>query len=102
MPDDGEIHDFDRGMRAPALSGMVSIRHSELEKLVQAVKERDALRASLEWAFPAQEGFTEAFDGLVERGLLIEVPADDEYRAEWDSDTMHTWSWRTPPPETED
>jgi len=53
-----------------------------------------ALRAALEWAFPASEGFTEAFDGLVERGLLVEVPASEEYRAEWDADTMFVWAWR--------
>lgn len=52
------------------------------------------LRAAIESLFPAAEGYTEAFDELVERGLLVEVPADEEYRDQWESETMWVWRWR--------
>ena len=52
-----------------------------------------ALRAAMEELFPPEEGYTEAFDTLVEKGLLVEVPASDEFREEWESDTMYVWAW---------
>jgi hypothetical protein len=59
----------------------------------ELVEEVRALREVLMHLCPAEEGFTEAFDYLIERGLLVEVPADEAYREEWDSDTMHVWRW---------
>lgn len=39
----------------------------------------------------------EAFDWLRARGLLVEVPADEAFRAEWgDVATMYVWRWRAP------
>ena len=32
-------------------------------------------------------------DEAERRGLLVLVPADDEFRAAWDQDCMYTWSW---------
>ena len=33
------------------------------------------------------------FDMMVRLGLFVEVPADEEYREEWDMDTMYVLSW---------
>ena len=52
------------------------------------------MRKALEDIFPADDGFTEAFDDLVRHGLLVEVPSDDAYRDQWgDEDTMYVWAW---------
>ena len=32
-------------------------------------------------------------DRAVEQGLLVTVPADDQFKAEYDCDEMYTWSW---------
>lgn len=66
---------------------------ADAKRIAALEAERATLREALAWVCPASEGFTEAFDGLVERGLLVEVPADADYRAEWDADTMHVWAW---------
>ena len=56
-------------------------------------EEVEALRAAMESLFPTEEGFTEAFDELARRGLIVPVPADDAFREEWDSETMYVWRW---------
>ncbi len=55
-------------------------------------------RAALEeFAQRAWEGYD--IDGgdfqeiMVKHGLMVEVPADEEFRAEWDCDTMFVLSW---------
>ena len=55
--------------------------------------ERDRYREALMRLFPVEEGFTEAFDDLIALGLLVEVPADEVFRAEWDANTMYAWAW---------
>ncbi len=52
-----------------------------------------AFRRAMEELFPVSEGFTEAFDDLERMGLLVEVPADELFREEWDADTMYVWAW---------
>ena len=59
--------------------------------------EVERLREALETLFPVAEGFTEAFDDLERMGLIVEVPADDAFREEWDVDTMYVWAWRVEP-----
>ena len=56
------------------------------------------LRLALEELFPVSEGFTEAFDDLERMGLIVEVPADERFREEWDADTMYVWAWSVPLP----
>lgn len=57
--------------------------------------EVERLRAALESLFPVDEGYTEAFDELLERGLLTAVPSDQAFRDEWgDIDLMYVWTWR--------
>ena len=31
---------------------------------------------------------------MIERGILIEVPASEKFREEWDEDTMFVMAWR--------
>jgi len=63
-------------------------------ELATVKAERDILRSVLQELCPAGEGFTEDFDLLVDHGLLVEVPADEEFKAEWGDDcSMLTWSW---------
>ena len=59
----------------------------------EAREEVAKLRAALERLFPVDEGYTEAFDDLEAMGLLVEVPADEAFREEWDADTMYVWAW---------
>ena len=58
-----------------------------------AVREVERLRAAMVKLFPAEEGFTEAMDDLIDMGLLVEVPADQQFRDEWGGDTMYAWAW---------
>ena len=59
----------------------------------ESAREVERLRRALEELFPVSEGFTEAFDDLERMGLLVEVPADETFREEWDADTMYVWAW---------
>lgn len=59
----------------------------------ESAREVERLRRALEELFPVAEGFTEAFDDLERLGLLVEVPADETFREEWDADTMYVWAW---------
>lgn len=60
--------------------------------------DRDTLRQFFEamaldvWGF-SDFGGGDIQDRAVEMGLLVEVPADEAFQAEYDSDTMYTWSW---------
>ena len=75
-----------RTMREDAVARLIA-------RAPDLVTEIQRLRTALEALFPAEEGFTEAFDDLVSFGLLVEVPADDAYREEWDAETMYVWAW---------
>ena len=61
-------------------------------------EDRDKLRGFFEhlaltvWEFCDIDG-GEFQDHAVEQGLLVSVPADEQFRAEYDCDTMFTWSW---------
>lgn len=62
--------------------------------------ERDDLRAQLQEArealeriCPAEEGFTEHWDTLVELGLLVEVEPTPEFVDQWGPGTK-CWSWK--------
>ena len=63
-------------------------------RAVESETEVERLREALEKLFPVAEGFTEAFDDLERMGLIVEVPADEAFRDEWDADTMYVWAWR--------
>lgn len=62
-------------------------------------EERDLLRAFVEMV--CREGIWEgldysgadAQDWLEEHGLLVKVPADEQFREEWDADTMLALAW---------
>jgi hypothetical protein len=73
--------------------GAIVPRNDRIEELEAEVQ---TLRSALEWACGGDSGyeFNETWDGLVHRGLLVEVPASDEYRSEWESDTMWVWRWQ--------
>jgi hypothetical protein len=61
-------------------------------------EDRDKLRGFFEhlaltvWQFCDIDG-GEFQDCAVEQGLLVSVPADEEFKAEFDCDVMYTWSW---------
>lgn len=60
--------------------------------------ERDNLRQFFEamaldvWNQGDIDG-AECQERAVAQGLLVEVPADEAFKAEYDRDTMFTWSW---------
>ena len=62
------------------------------------VAERDKLRQALEWIWREMMfgGPTDidTQDTLVTLGLLIEVPADEQFREDWDADTMFVLAWQ--------
>jgi len=80
--------------------------HSWLHQAVEEVKgvvegEQDEvgrLRGFFEhlsltvWEFCDIDG-GEFQDRAVEQGLLVSVPADEQFKAEYDCDEMYTWSW---------
>jgi len=60
--------------------------------------ERDKLRQALEWIWremacggPAD---IDTQDTLEKLGLLVEVPADEQFREDWDADTMYVLAWK--------
>lgn len=61
--------------------------------------ERDKLRQFLEsmahdaWGLPDEIDGGDFQDRAVEQGLLVQVPADEAFKAEYDCDMMYTWSW---------
>lgn len=60
--------------------------------------DRDRLREFFEHMAHEQWGFSEIDGGdfqdrAVEQGLLVEVPADEQFKAEFDCDVMFSFSW---------
>jgi hypothetical protein len=59
--------------------------------------ERDKLREALEWIWGEMlEGGIDDLDTqntLEELGLLVEVPADEQFKQDWDADTMYVLAW---------
>lgn len=55
---------------------------------------REALRWCPEaaWEGSSIEGY-DFQDMMIAAGLMVEVPADEDFRAEWDTDTMYTLAW---------
>lgn len=56
-------------------------------------------QAALEWCCQAawMGGDIDGGDfqsEMVERGVLVEVPASEEFKAEWQEDTMFVMAWR--------
>ena len=81
------------------------IEASEARGRIATLEAENAeLRAAMESLFPNDEGYTEAFDELVKRGLIVRVPSDEAYRDEWgDEEWMYAWRWRAlegPQPDT--
>ena len=63
--------------------------------------ERDKLREALEWcAREHQDGGDidgGSWQDMMERlGLLVEVPASEAFREDWDCDTMYVLAWSRP------
>ena len=60
--------------------------------------ERDKLREALEWIWvEVLAGGMDDLDfqnTLEELGLLVEVPADEQFREDWDADTMYVLAWQ--------
>lgn len=66
----------------------------EQEERAEVTKLREALRwcAEAAWEGSSIEGYD--FQDMMEReGLMVEVPADEAFREEWDSDTMYVLAW---------
>ena len=61
------------------------------------VAERDKLREALEWIWgEVLAGGMDDLDfqnTLEELGLVVEVPADERFREDWDADTMYVLAW---------
>lgn len=76
---------------------LVNKREDELTtlraKLAAAENDRDLARRGLMDAHPAEDGLGEDFDMFCDIGLLVETPADDEFKEEWGEDTMWAWAW---------
>jgi len=79
-----------------------SLRQQQWTKRADAVEalvaERDKLREALEWIWremmaggPAD---IDTQDTLERLGLLVEVPADERFKQDWDADTMYVLAWR--------
>jgi hypothetical protein len=67
----------------------------DAEQDAALIRERDELRAALEATCPADEGFTEAFDDLFARGLIVEVEPTPEFLSEWgEGQIAYQWRWR--------
>ena len=62
------------------------------------VAERDKLRQALEWIWRemAQGGPADidTQDTLENLGLLVEVPADEQFKQDYDADTMFVLAWQ--------
>ena len=74
------------------------LRHDYKEIMKQRA-EIQKLRDALQWcAQHAWEGGD--IDGgdfqseMIERGILVEVPASQEFKDEWDTDVMYVMAWR--------
>jgi len=69
---------------------------ADLVREIQA--ERDKLRQALEWIWRemAQGGPADidTQDTLENLGLLVEVPADEQFKQDWDADTMYVLAWQ--------
>lgn len=71
---------------------------SQAQRIEELKAERDKLREFFEslaldvWGYSDPDG-GDFQDRAVEQGLLVEVPADEAFKAEYDSDTMYTWIW---------
>ena len=72
-----------------------------LARIAEMEAEQEPLRAALEkicsdvWGYSDIDG-GEVQDYLEASGLLVEVPASDDFRAEYDCDTMFQLRWRVP------
>ena len=63
-------------------------RLAELEMLV--ARYREALSLVYD---PDDDHYTDAFDDLCERGLLVSVRASEGFREEWGEEEMWVWEW---------
>lgn len=73
---------------------------AELATYTKAIAERDELREVFQWCSEqVWEGLSidggSFQDEMERRGLMVEVPATDEFRAEYDTDVMLTWRWNS-------
>ncbi len=69
------------------------------ELACELMAERDNLRRALEWIsseFNSGTGPTDLdyFDTMVNLGLLVPVPATEEFKDDWGEDTMYVLSWK--------
>ena len=90
--------DPDKGGLFVADGGDIVGSKEDLEAVANALTENDGLRSILQWC--AEEtweggdidwGYFQ--DEMVKAGFFVEVPASEEFREEWESDTMYVLSW---------
>ena len=68
-------------------------------RLAEAEKDRDNLRGLFEhiafglWEHGCDIEFSEWQDESEERGLLVEVEADEDFKREYGAEIMFTWAW---------
>jgi len=70
-----------------------------VDRATLAEAERDKLREALEWVAGEmlEQGGVLApdwFDAMRERGLLVPMPADRTYKADYGEDTMYVLAWQ--------
>ena len=68
------------------------------EHYTRLLAERDRLRSMLQWCAETtwDRGDIDGGDfddAMMEHGLLMEVEADEDFKAEWGVDTMHVLAW---------
>ena len=77
-------------------------RVERLRKMIDTLQaERDKLREMLQWcAEQTWEGgdidWCDFQDQMVQRGFFVEVEADEDFKAEWETDVMYVLAWRQP------
>ena len=96
---------YNAGIGGPADRAMQRRRDAAAKNEIRAageIRKKDAeiarLREALEWIMQlAWEGCDvdggDLQDLMTRLELLVEVPADDEHRAEYDADTMFVLAW---------
>lgn len=69
-----------------------------MDENASLIDERNRLREAVENVMFDEWGYRESEapdmqDELTRLGLLVEVPADEDFKREWDADTMLTFAW---------
>ena len=98
---DGSICDSDRDRMDLVEKEVVDALNDQVAQIAELETERDTLRAAIRrichdvWGYDDPDG-GDVQDYLVEVGILIEVPASEAVREEYDCETMFTPRWNVP------